>query len=63
MRVPYFVFTVWIGKLSKVHMPSSALAGVAPTDRMALTAPRVAMQVVKRSERSDIGDKLPEERS
>ena len=29
MRVPYLSLTVWIGKLSNVHMPSSARADVA----------------------------------
>ena len=56
MFVPYFSFTVAMGKLSKVHIPSSALAGAAGADRTAVAAPRAASEAVKRSEGSDMDD-------
>ncbi|MNE21789.1 hypothetical protein D3C80_1149660 [compost metagenome] len=47
MRVPYLSLTVWIGKLSKVHMPSSARAGVAGALTATAAMPRAARQAVK----------------
>ncbi|MNE35903.1 hypothetical protein D3C80_1296910 [compost metagenome] len=55
MRVPYLSFTVWIGKLSNVHMPSSARAGVAVAPVTAAATPRAASEAVKEKvRRSDI---------
>ncbi|MNT39952.1 hypothetical protein D3C72_1762380 [compost metagenome] len=56
MRVPYLSLTVWIGKLSKVHMPSSASAGVAVAPVTAAATPRAANEAVKEKvRRSDMG--------
>jgi hypothetical protein len=43
MVTPYFVFTIWEGKLSKVHMPSSANAvAAAQTVAAAMAADRMS---------------------
>ena len=61
MFVPYFSFTVAMGKLSKVHMPSSARAGAAGNDRTAVAAPSAASEADKWIERSDIWRRSPGE--
>ena len=56
MRVPYLSFTVWMGKLSKVHMPSSARAAEAGALTTTTAMPRAAREAVnERVRRSDIG--------
>src|SRR6476661_2480780 len=62
MWVPYLSFTVLIGKLSKVHMPSSALAeeGAAIMAMAPATATIEAVaETAARSERSCILRNLP----
>src|SRR5690606_41826227 len=59
MRVPYLSFTVWIGKLSKVHMPSSARAAEAGALTTTAAMPSAASEAAKeRVRRSDLGDSL-----